>query len=213
MNSTLRYPLTEMVGSRASLFVMRALIRHGGEMSAATLVGHTGLSKRGVHHALRTLEALRIVRALGTGRAKLYIVRADHPLFAPLSQLFKAEEERYSNILGAIGQIADADEAILAVWLYGSVARKDDNLHSDLDLALAVKRGKASTVEAKFRDAIASLEELWAFDSSVIAIDIDDIARLSRDADPWWSSLNRDALAIRGERPDLLFRRTSRART
>jgi predicted nucleotidyltransferase len=213
MNSTLRYPLTEMIGSRAALFVMRALFRHGGEMSAATLVGHTGLSKRGVHHALRTLEALRIIRALGTGRAKLYIARADHPLFAPLSQLFEAEEERYSNILNAIGNIADADEAVLAVWLYGSVARNDDNLQSDLDLALAVKKGRASTAEAKFRDSLAPLEELWAFDSSVIALDIDDIARLSRDADPWWISLNRDAFAIRGERPDLLLRRMSRART
>jgi predicted nucleotidyltransferase len=212
MQSTLHYPLNEILGSRASLLVLRALHRHGGEMSVSALVAHTGLSKRGVHHAIRALEALRIVWPLGTGRAKLFRARADHPLFSPISQLFKAEEARYDAILGAIRAIADADDAILAVWLYGSVARNEDGSQSDLDLALAVEKGKAPAVEAKFRERIAGVEELLAFDSNVIAIDVDDVARLSHEADPWWISLNRDALAIRGDRPDLLLRRTTLAR-
>jgi len=212
MESTLRYPLTEILGSRASLLVMRALLRHGGEMSVATLMGHTGLSKRGVHHPLATLQAMRVVKSLGTGRTLLYKARADHPLFAALSKLFKAEETRFRAILDGIGDLADADDAILAVWLYGSVARSDDKADSDLDLTLAVRKGRAAKSEAAFREGITAFEAKFAFDASVIALDIADIRRLSEEADPWWTSLVRDALAIRGDRPDYFLRRKSRTR-
>jgi predicted nucleotidyltransferase len=213
MQSALHFPLNEILGSRATLLVMRALMRHGGEMSVTLIVAHTGLSKRSVHHALSTLESLRVVQSLGTSRARLYKERVDHPLREPLAVLFEAEEDRYSAILAAAGQIADADKAILAVWLYGSVARNEDTARSDVDLALVVVEGAAATSEAVYRERLSAVEELYAFNASVIALETADIERLKRDADPWWASLVRDAHAIRGERPDQLLRRITRART
>lgn len=207
MRSTLHFPLTEILGSRASLQVVRELHRHGGAMSVTLIVGHTGLSKRSVQLSLDKLDVMRVIDRLGTGRSVLYKMRADYPLFAPMAHLFKAEETRFQSILSAIADLADADTDILAVWLYGSVARNEDAARSDLDLTIAVNLDAAPRVQADFRERIAPFEEKLAFDASVIVLDVEEIKRLEKDADPWWVSLTREALAVRGERPDIFNRR------
>ena len=92
--STLRYPLTEILGSVACVRTLRELMRHGGELSVSTLVLRTGLAKRSVQTALGTLEALGVVEGLGFSRGRLFRVRRTHPLTAAFEQLFEAEEQR-----------------------------------------------------------------------------------------------------------------------
>ena len=211
MRSVLHYPLTELLGKRASVMILRALHRHGAEMSATTLGRHTGLSKRSVRLTVLNLEQQMAIESLGTGRSVLFRIRRDHPFANDLATLFEAEESRFQAIIATVGQIADADIEILALWFYGSAAREEDSPASDVDFTLAVRRGAAPQAQAQFRERIAFIESLYAFDASVIAIDEDDIVRLAGESDPWWNTLVRDAIVLRGSRPEDMARRLSQA--
>jgi predicted nucleotidyltransferase len=157
------------------------------------------------------LEQQMAIESLGTGRSVLFRIRRDHPFANDLATLFEAEESRFQAIIATVGQIADADIEILALWFYGSAAREEDSPASDVDFTLAVRRGAAPQAQALFRERIAFIESLYAFDASVIAIDEDDIVRLAGESDPWWNTLVRDAIVLRGSRPEDMARRLSQA--
>jgi len=210
--STLRYPLTEILGSVACVRTLRELMRHGGELSASTLVLRTGLAKRSVQTALGALEAMEVIDALGFTRGRLFRVRRAHPLAAALDQLFDAEEQRFNAVLEAMRKAAEHCSGLLAVWVYGSVARGEDRAGSDLDIAVVAEPAAISEVQETMRDRLNDAGSRLAFAPSVVAIDTQDVLRLAATNDPWWKGINRDALTIVGDDPDRLLQRLTRAR-
>lgn len=199
--SALRHPLTTLLGSNANLRTARALFAHGGEMSAPLLVNHTGLAKASVGKALATFVAMGAVEVIGLGRSRLYRVRHAHPLFAALNALFDAERARFDAILSAVKEAADASKDIIAIWLYGSVARAEDSERSDVDIAVAAQKGKAAAVRESFAKRLEIAETRYCFHPSIVAIDTEDIVRLASFVDPWWTTLSRDAVALKGDNP------------
>jgi DNA-binding transcriptional ArsR family regulator len=142
--STLRYPLSAILGTEGNLRVLRELARHGGELSAPSLVARTMLAPASVHQSLLALEALEIVARLGSGRVHLYRMRESHPIAPALKALFRDEEARFDAILAALrAAAAGSGEDIAAVWLYGSVARGDDKPTSDVDIVVIAKSSSA----------------------------------------------------------------------
>ncbi len=214
--SALRYPLTALLGSNANLRTARALFAHGGDMSAPLLVNHTGLAKASVGKALATLEAMGVVQSIGTGKTRLYHPRRTHPLYASLGALFDAERARFDAIIDAVKKAAADNGDVIAVWLYGSVARAEDSEWSDVDIAVATRKGKAMAMREAFSDRLANAEVRLFFRPSVVAIDTDDIVRLASFVDPWWTALSRNAVALKGDNPVVtasrLFSRSDRRR-
>ena len=150
--SAQRYPLTRILGTEANVRLLRELSRHGGQLSAPSLVARTGLAKTSVWAGLASLAAMGILSVAGTGRARLYSIRADNALRVPLDALFDAEETRFQDILAAIRNAArTCGQELAAVWLYGSVARGEDRPGSDLDLIVV---GGAETALPAALDAV-----------------------------------------------------------
>ncbi len=203
--SALRHPFTAIFGARAHVITLRELFQHGGDLSAPMLVRRTGLAKASVRNALIALQDIRVVESLGVGRATLYRATRKHPLASSIAALFKAEERRFEAKTNAIADLAMRTQGIIAVWLYGSVARNQDEPASDVDVAVVAS--SAPEVEAKIRDDLREAEDKFAFTASVIALDIDDVLRLEASRDPWWKSLTSEAFVIHGVRPDALTSR------
>jgi len=201
--SAQRYPLTAILGNETNVRLLRELSRHGGHLSAPDLVRRTGLAKTSVWAGLMSLEEMDLVSVAGTGRARLYSMRADHPLHGVLDTLFEAEERRFNAILEAIREAAHAcGPSVVAVWLYGSVARGEDRPGSDLDIAVFAVENALPNVSDAMRDALHSAGMKLGFKPSVVGIGSDDVARLSGERDPWWVQLVRDAIVLVGPHPD-----------
>lgn len=113
--SALRYPLTDILGSVATVRSLRELMRHGHELSAPSLVKRTGLAKASVRQALVTLEMMRMVEVLGSERSRLFRVRHEHPLAPALDVLFLEEERRFEAVLDVI-------RAATGWWQFGCTA-------------------------------------------------------------------------------------------
>ena len=199
---------------------MRELALHGGQLAAPDLVRRTGLAKASVARGLATLERSNVVRAVGTSRSVLYNLRPEHPLCPALVAIFEAEDERFQAILACAKDAAkSAGPGLLALWLFGSVARGDDREHSDLDLALVFddaehrrdEPGSLPRLTDAFRDQVAAMGEKAGFSPAVVALGTDDVVRLSAERDPWWRRVVHDAVALIGERPEALAARLIRA--
>jgi predicted nucleotidyltransferase len=210
--SVLRYPLTVILGSVANVRTLRELVRHGGELSAPSLVKRTGLAKASVRQALQILETMKIVETLGAERSRLFRVQRKHPLAAALDELFQEEERRFEAVLSAIRVATDRCVGLTAAWLYGSVARGEDRETSDVDIAAVGEPEAIPLIEQTLREALVEAEERLAFRASVVAIDTRDVLRLAAENDRWWTGLADASLGIVGDPPDVLLERLKRQR-
>jgi predicted nucleotidyltransferase len=129
-----------------------------------------------------------------------------------LSDLFREEEQRFDAIVGKVREAAeDCRPSLVAAWVYGSVARREDRPSSDLDIAAVATPDNAPAVEYRLREALLAAENELVFRSSVVALDTDDVMQLATQNDPLWVALRNDAMAILGESPEILLQRLSRA--
>jgi predicted nucleotidyltransferase len=126
---------------------------------------------------------------------------------------FHAEDRQFEAVLAVVrAAAARSGPGVVAVWLYCSVARGHDRAASDVDLAVVAENDALRRVEETMRDEQSGSEEELAFRASVLAVDVDDVARLADANDPWWTSVARDAIPVVGDRPDALPARLRRAR-
>ncbi len=202
-----RYPLTAILGTEANVRLLRELSRHGGQLSAPSLVQRTGLAKTSVWAGLAALEQAGAVAIAGSGRARLYNIRADHPLRAALDALFEAEERRFDAILEAVRAAARGyGRRILAVWIYGSAARGEDRVGSDLDIAVVAANDAVAAVSEAMRDALRPSGDRLGFVPSVVGLAPADAARFAKQRQRWWTEIARDAIVLLGPSPDELAR-------
>lgn len=210
--SAQRYPLTSILGTDAGVRLVRELSRHGGQLSAPDLGRRTCLAKASVARGLHVLEGAGIVETAGTGRSLLYRLSPHHPLAPALSALFEAEERRFQAILdSAKGAAESAGPGLLALWLFGSVARGEDRTDGDLDLALVAEPDALPGSTDAVRDDLVAPSEKMGFRFSVVALGTDDVVRLAAERDPWWLGVIRDAVPLIGRRPEDLASALTRA--
>jgi predicted nucleotidyltransferase len=208
--SSLRFPLTQVLGADSHVRILRTLATHGGLLSAPALAMQAALARSSVHEALAVLEGLGVVTATGLGRARLYGLSKTHPLVGPLDDLFEAEAQRWKRIVESLAKAAGRPEAIVAAWLYGSVARGQDHRGSDVDLAVVTEPGEQERMLDLVSQRLQEPQALLAFEASIVAIDTADVRRLAQERDPWWDSLRSDAIVLHGDSPDRLLSRLLR---
>jgi predicted nucleotidyltransferase len=178
------------------------LARHGGALSAPLIAHHSGLSRSSVWLALQSLEELHVVAVEGSGNVKLYRLNGDYFLAAAIRQLFEAEQARFAAALEAVRSSPSSQRQwVRSLWLYGSVARREDRPGSDLDIGVIADAAHLAGTVAEIRTNLRSPAERIGFLPSVVGLDFDDVERLTRDRDPWWESVTRDAIVLLGGHP------------
>jgi predicted nucleotidyltransferase len=189
--------------------VLRELFRHGGELGAADIARHAGLSPQHVRGTLSQLVGLGLVDELGLGRTRLYRTRMRHPLASQLQALFTAEADRFTAILAAVrDSAAGLSEPPQAVWLYGSVARAQDTPQSDVDIAVVADRDRLGGIVSELRDRLREAAEALGVELAIVGV----APPAASSALPYWESIIRDVVPIFGPDPAALLadRRTAR---
>jgi predicted nucleotidyltransferase len=223
--SVFRFPLTAAFAGEGGVRLLRELAQYGGPLSPRALADRTALTVQGTRRALKRLVALGLVATVGTTDRLLYRLNPDHPLTPALAALFAAEAARVDAVFRAVRTALDrAQLPVLAAWVYGSVARGEDTVASDLDVAVVfdvasgdaprargarVRRGMPALESAldALRDELALVERGQHVTLSIVGLSRDDVARLSR-GDPWWMEAARDAIPITGPAPAALATRS-----
>lgn len=206
--SVLFEPLDRVLGRLSQVRVLRALTLHGGGLTPPELARRTRLSRRGVWNALETLEGLEIVEPVGPGHSVPYRLSRTHPIARSIRRLFEDETERADGVLAAArSAAAGLEPSPLAVWLFGSVGRAEDQAGSDLDLAVvADRRETARESAAQLRDALHGMEEQWGVYPSVISLSSSELETLREEGGDFWRRLVRDGIPLLGPAPEELSR-------
>ncbi len=119
----------------------------------------TGLAASSVREALAILKGMEVVGAIGSGRTWLYRLQKEHPIGAALHALFWSEQGRFDSIIESIRLVvAGTGPGLVAVWLYGSVARGTGRAGSDLDIAVACESDSLSMTQEDMRDGLQEAE-------------------------------------------------------
>lgn len=211
-SSALYHPLDHVLGSPGVVRVTRVLANHGGSLGVSDIARRARLAMPSTRAALRRLLAVEVVTAVGAGRSMVCALRPQHPLAHALATLFAAEREQADSMLAAIRTAASAlAPAPLGVWLYGSVARGEDEPTSDIDIALVSAVAEPTAQADTLREAIASALPGRAHRVSVVALGPGDVRRLAGEDAAFWRELERDAVVLTGDAPVGVLDRVSRS--
>ena len=159
----------------------------------------SGRSNTGVQHVLDRLVAHGLVQRTEAGRAFLYLLNRDH-LLAP------AVEEMAEVRVALVNKLREA----MAGWeihavhasLFGSTARGDGSLASDIDLFI-VRPADTDLDDPGWRAQIDGLAEhvrRWTGNHAGIAeISEEDLPQLRRDRPPVLDEVSTDAIDLAGQ--------------
>lgn len=204
-DSAIRHPLNDILSAEAHIRILRELCLHGGFLSVGSIATKTGLSKSGLRKALEALGRTNAIVDEGSDRTRLYRFNWSHPFANQISALFAAENDRLQRIFDSVrgsGQILGA--RLASLWIYGSVARREDGIESDVDIGVIADAGVLPEVVENVREYLRVPARDEVFLPNVVGLDFDDIRRLASDQDPWWESCVADAIVMVGRRPEEL---------
>ena len=201
-SSAFQRPLDHLLGTPASVRVLRVLVEHGGALAPPTIASRARVTRQSAWNALNRLLQIGVVEGVGEGRATSYRLAGAHPLVPPLQALFATERQRLERLFATVRDIAvKMKPRPIAIWLYGSVARGEDDPNSDIDLAVLSPEGETSRHELELSDSLWPVLGDVANRLSVIAMSPADVRRMKRQRQKLWANIRRDAIPLYGPAP------------
>ena len=211
--SAMRFPLSTVFGTESNVRILRELSRHGGLLTPSNLAARTRQALNTVIVALSALKDINAIDEIGTGRARLYSLNLASPFAAPIQALFEAEEARFASIINAVRDCAESfGDAMIAAWIFGSVARGEDRADSDIDIAFIANEDDVASIQDKSIDFLSASAEKLMFSPSISTLSMNDLRRLRGSGDPLWQAFLNEALVITGPRPESIVRPAQEAR-
>lgn len=148
--------IENLLGSKAKVKILRVLSEARTAYNLKSLKAETELSLSIIHKAAEELAEERILLKIkGTGKERLYKFNADSPFASAVFELFKTEKTRqrkevvlwhtWDILEDAVSKIKDKSNLIA---LFGSQARGDATLRSDIDLFVIPKGSKEEIFDA-----------------------------------------------------------------
>ena len=127
--------LEVLLGSRASIRLIRTLINYAGKIfTVRKLAEAAGVSSSETALAVQTLEKYGIIRIQPIGRSYLISLNDNsYVLTNVLRPTIKAEERTLDELISILKRNLD-DKNIISAALFGSVAMKSERKDSDIDL-------------------------------------------------------------------------------
>lgn len=150
--------------SRAADEVLRLLVdAHETEFTVPELVEATGAARSTVWRAVDLLEGIGAVRVRETAQRSYVSIdpdrlRKDDPVFAVEQSEFHEPIRAFVDRVGTAVDDADDVEEVVAVVVFGSVARGEADRRSDIDLFVVVE-GDRTSARRVVADVVADLGE------------------------------------------------------
>ncbi len=196
----LHTPLSVLLGTRAKVGLLRLLSAEGEALSQRELARRAGLTLRSAQQALSELYALGVVTRMAGGRDHLSVFNSAHVLAQPLAALFIAEGSMARQLRIAVVTAATGNnDAPLGLYLFGSVARAQETLASDVDvLLIARSHAHRDALLDRVLDATASFHTAFGVRVAPLAFTIRDAKRGWAAGTAPWSDISQDATSLLG---------------
>lgn len=172
--------------------VLAVLLRTGEPMTGRQIHGLVSddYSLWSVQEALKALTRLGLVESHTIGRAGVHTINDGHAFVAPLRALV----DPIAALKAAIGQVIDAE--VRAVILFGSIARGDPSVDSDIDLAVI-----AAPIWDKRVELQDTVRTRLGNDCDVLLFTEPEFRQRGAEGEPVVGDIVRDGIALVGTKP------------
>lgn len=133
--------LNHLFSSPAAVSVLRELALRAKGASGRELARVSGLTPQAAHNTLSKLEGLNVVHREHLGNAHYFIINRKHFLTKNIVETIFQSEQEYSTLLFEIIKKALGKYSVSLI-LFGSVARREETIESDLDLCVIYSSNK-----------------------------------------------------------------------
>jgi predicted nucleotidyltransferase len=184
--------------------VLRVLARTDSGFSGRQVHALAGVgSTSSVHRALISLVRLGVVTAEPSPPSIIYRANPEHVLWPVIALGLAARSRAIDRIRdffrANVPNEAPAASRVSAV-LYGSVARRESGLDSDVDLLVVFPDGFDDDARADFTYRLAQhVERITGNAAQVLSLDRSDVVARLADADPLLANVIRDGVHLYGE--------------
>lgn len=190
------------LGTRAKVGCLRVLSLIREPVTQRELARRARFQHRSVQLALEELVVLGFVSRMEGGRDFLVQLNRHHRLAPAVEQLFRQEAEHFLELRSAlVAEVAKGRESreVLSLALFGSMARAEDGLESDLD-ALVIASDARARDGALERIGSAGEKMLERFGVRVrpIGYTLSEARRLWRQGRSPLPEALRDGIVLRG---------------
>lgn len=182
--------------------VLAVLARTTSSLTGRQIAGLTDgrVSQKRVSDILNTLTKAGIVTRQVAGSSYLHRLNREHLAADAVIQLASIRDRLIGRIIDEVGTWHAPAEG---VWLFGSVARGDGGLDSDVDI-LAVRVDDMEADDSLWLaqiDGLAQAVASWTGnDCRIVEYSAEEIARLAGDGDPLVRSIRSEGIRIAGRR-------------
>lgn len=144
--------LEQVVGSKTAIALVRTLLTYRGmTFTVRRLAQMAAVSPSETSHVLKELEESGVVKILPVGRSFLITLNDEsYVLQKVLKPIIQAEKETVDELVRAIREEFQRENAITSAFLFGSVVRNEEKKDSDIDL-LVVSKDYERAVDAVSR--------------------------------------------------------------
>lgn len=172
--------------------VLAVLLRTGTPLTGRQIHGLVSddFSLWSAQEALKSLTQLGLLETQTIGRAGIHTINEGHAAVGPLRALV----DPVAILTAAIGEVTDAN--VQSVLLFGSIARGEATVSSDIDLAVIASPDWARRVDLE--DVVRTR---LGNDCDVLVFTEPEFQRLAREGEPVVSHIVRDGIALVGTKP------------
>lgn len=206
-SSPFSHPLDLLLGTAVRVRTLRVLSGEREGLRAADIARAAGVTVGAAQDALTPLVEAGLVAMRGAGRGASYRMHEGHPFTGPLGALFTVERERRAAVFEVVeAWVYGQCPRPVAVWWFGSTARGDDSLASDVDLAVIGPEDHAATraLEDGLHEALEPVRARYALQPNVVAYSTATIRQWPPEDAAMWDHLVRDAVPLYGPGPERL---------
>jgi predicted nucleotidyltransferase len=156
-------------------------------------------STSSVHRALARFVELGVVSAEARPPSIIYRINTEHVLW-PVIDLGLSTRARVFESIGRFCAEELPDELDLTVIVYGSVARRESTIDSDIDLFLVYPDGIDEDARADFSYQLAQhVERVTGNEAQTFSVERSELASRIEDGDPLVANVRADGILIHGQ--------------
>lgn len=201
-SSAVREPLAWALGAPARVAALRVLAGAGEPLTQREVARRAGVQHRSIQLALDDLVALGVSARQAGGRDYLVTLNTRHRLAPAIQTLFAAEATHFLDLRRRLTGVAEASaprSGLLAVALFGSMARARDVPGSDCDILLVARSVAGAGVAIDdFSAAAGAIQQTVGCRIAPVAYGRADAGRRWRARTPPFGDIRRDAIVVFG---------------
>jgi len=178
--------------------ILAVLAETSAELNLRALARLSGVSLAQASRVLPGLVSLGMVERRDVPPAALFRVVSDHVAVRAVMELSRARDV----VLGEIGRLAaELSPPPVSVIVFGSLARGDAGLDSDIDVVVVRPGAVGEESEAWRHDVEAWRQEVRRLSGNaveIVEVGEREIGRLLRSRRPMWRDVVRDGVVVYG---------------